>query len=100
MFSWLVDVAGVRKEEIKVDVEDSRYLIIRTEAIDESTRPTKSFMRKFQLLDRIDINGISAGYEDGVRKVTVPRLLEGGDSILTQQMCLRGWKFLLGPLEY
>ncbi|KAF5729037.1 15.4 kDa class V heat shock protein [Tripterygium wilfordii] len=69
---YSADLPGVRKEEIKVEVEDSRYLIIRTEAIDESSQPAKSFLRKFRLPGRIDINGISAGYEDGVLTVTVP----------------------------
>jgi HSP20 family protein len=66
-------MAGVRKEEIKLEVEDSRYLIIRTEAINESTQPAKSFNRKFRLPGGIDIEGISAGFEDGVLTVTVPR---------------------------
>lgn len=30
-------------------------------------------MRKFQLPGMIDVSGISAGYEDGVLTVTVPR---------------------------
>ncbi|KAL2523991.1 15.4 kDa class V heat shock protein [Abeliophyllum distichum] len=65
---------GVKKEEIRVEVEDSKYLIIRTEAADEtSTEPIWSFTRKFRLPGRVDINGISAGYEDGVLTVTVPR---------------------------
>ncbi|XP_059438615.1 15.4 kDa class V heat shock protein [Corylus avellana] len=68
-----VDLPGVRKEEIKVEVEDSTYLIIRTVAIDESSEPAKSFMRKFRLPGMVDIGGISAGYENGVLTVTVPR---------------------------
>ncbi|XP_052202030.1 15.4 kDa class V heat shock protein [Diospyros lotus] len=67
------DLPGVRKEEIRVEVEDSRYLIIRTEAADASTEPAKSFKRKFRLPGMIDVSGISAGYEDGVLTVTVPR---------------------------
>lgn len=63
----------MRKEEIKVEVEDSRYIIIRTEAIDESSEPARAFMRKFRLPGRVDIDGISAKYEDGVLTVTVPR---------------------------
>ncbi|GLT83253.1 hypothetical protein SLE2022_015530 [Rubroshorea leprosula] len=72
------DLPGVRKREIKVEVEDSIYLIIRTEAIDESTKPAKSFMRKFRLPRMVDIDGISAGYQDGVLTVTVPRSLSRG----------------------
>lgn len=30
-------------------------------------------MKKFRLPGMIDVNGISAGYEDGVLTVTVPR---------------------------
>lgn len=72
-FSSVVFWAGVRKEEIKVEVEDSRYLIIRTEAIDEFSEPARTFMRKFRLPGRVDIDGISAKYEDGVLTVAVPR---------------------------
>ncbi|XP_058197730.1 15.4 kDa class V heat shock protein [Rhododendron vialii] len=70
----LVGVSGVRKEEIRVEMEDSIYLVIRTEsATGESTEPAKSFMRKFRLPGAVDVNGISAGYENGVLTVTVPR---------------------------
>ncbi|CAI9087831.1 OLC1v1022008C1 [Oldenlandia corymbosa var. corymbosa] len=78
---YSADLPGVKKEEIRVEVEDSKYLIIRTEAIgganeESSTEPpARSFMRKFRLPDRVDINGISAGYEDGVLTVKVPRSL-------------------------
>ncbi|KAL7244168.1 hypothetical protein ACSBR1_016409 [Camellia fascicularis] len=63
---------GVRKEEIRVEVEDSKYLIIRTAAADESIEPARSFLKKFRLPGMIDVNGISAGYEDGVLTVTMP----------------------------
>ncbi|PNY17768.1 class V heat shock protein, partial [Trifolium pratense] len=70
-----VVMAGVRKEELRVEVEDSKYLIIRTE---ESTEPDRKFMRKFRLPGRIEIDGISAEYENGVLAVTVPRLIRRG----------------------
>lgn len=70
---YSADLPGVRKEEIKVEVENSRYLIIRTEGVSESTEPAKNFMRKFRLPERVDINGISADYENGVLTVSVPR---------------------------
>ncbi|KAJ0966151.1 hypothetical protein J5N97_027289 [Dioscorea zingiberensis] len=66
------DLPGVRKEDIRVEVEDSRYLIIRTElCADEGT--ARSFMRKFRLPQMVDIDGISAGFLHGVLTVTVPR---------------------------
>lgn len=67
------DLPGVKKEDIRVEIEDSIYLIIRTEAAAESREPRRSFMRKFRLPSMVDTNGISAGYEDGVLIVTVPR---------------------------
>ncbi|KAH7837224.1 hypothetical protein Vadar_011298 [Vaccinium darrowii] len=71
---YSVDLPGVRKEEIRVEMEDSIYLVIRTEsAPGESTEPAKSFLRKFRLPGMVDVNGISAGYENGVLTVTVPR---------------------------
>ncbi|KAK9681569.1 hypothetical protein RND81_10G011700 [Saponaria officinalis] len=73
---YSADLPGVRKEEIKVEVEDSMYLIIRTEVENHTStnEAPKRFMRKFRLPRRIDIDGISAGYVNGVLKVTVPRL--------------------------
>uniref|UniRef100_A0A7N0RFL7 SHSP domain-containing protein n=1 Tax=Kalanchoe fedtschenkoi TaxID=63787 RepID=A0A7N0RFL7_KALFE len=71
---YSVHLPGVRKEEIRVDLEDSRFLIIRTEQAEGSAaQPAKSFYRKFRLPDRIELGGISAAYEDGVLTVTVPR---------------------------
>ncbi|XP_057962030.1 15.4 kDa class V heat shock protein [Malania oleifera] len=67
------DLPGLRKEEIRVEVEDSIYLIIRTEAAGESTEPARIFMRKFRLPGMVDIDNISAIHEDGILTVTVPR---------------------------
>ncbi|KAF3451705.1 hypothetical protein FNV43_RR07801 [Rhamnella rubrinervis] len=75
---FTADLPGLRKEEIKVEAEDSKYLIIRAEAIAGSTELARNFKRKFRLPGRIDIDGISAGYEDGVLTVTVPRLFRRG----------------------
>ncbi|XP_077243592.1 15.4 kDa class V heat shock protein-like [Tasmannia lanceolata] len=68
-----VDLPGVRKEEIRVELEDSHYLIIRTERDEESTEAMRKFMRKFRLPERVNLDGISATYENGVLTVTVPR---------------------------
>ncbi|KAL0305919.1 UNVERIFIED_CONTAM: class V heat shock protein [Sesamum radiatum] len=71
---YSADIPGVRKEEIRVEVEDSRYLIIRTEAANESTEePYRNFNRKFRLPGQVDVDGISAEYVAGVLTVTVPR---------------------------
>ncbi|GFP97027.1 15.4 kDa class v heat shock protein [Phtheirospermum japonicum] len=64
------DIPGVRKEDIRLEVEDSRYIIIQTEA---AVEPCRSFHRKFRLPRQVDVNGISAEYVTGVLTVTVPR---------------------------
>jgi len=74
-FCLFTSQPGLRKEEIKVEIEDSIYLIIRTEATPMSPpdQPLKTFKRKFRLPESIDMIGISAGYEDGVLTVIVPK---------------------------
>lgn len=72
-----------------MELEDSRYLVIRTERTDGNGqvdgRPPREFMRKFRLPAMVEIEGISAAYEDGVITVRVPRTTEaiaGGRSRL------------------
>ncbi|XP_051125052.1 15.4 kDa class V heat shock protein [Andrographis paniculata] len=67
---YSADIPGVRREEVSVEVEDSRYLIIRAESTED---PSRSFHRKFRLPGQVDVDGISAEYAAGVLKVTVPR---------------------------
>lgn len=62
----------MRKEHIKVEIEDSIYLVIRTETT-EIRSSVRSFKRKFRLPDSIDMIGISATYENGVLIVIVPK---------------------------
>ncbi|XP_062186707.1 uncharacterized protein LOC133890316 [Phragmites australis] len=64
---------GVRKEEIRVEVEDARYLAIRTE-LDEGDGRWRSFSRKFRLPGMVDVDGILAEYTQGMLTVTVPRM--------------------------
>ncbi|CAI9279849.1 unnamed protein product [Lactuca saligna] len=64
---YSADIPGVRKEDIRVEIEDSKYLIIRTESADDMMimAGRRSFLKKFRLPETIDVNGISAGYENG-----------------------------------
>ncbi|KAI4342921.1 hypothetical protein MLD38_027484 [Melastoma candidum] len=69
-----VVLPGVRKEEIRVEVEDSTYMSIRTVVVEGEPEPARKFSRKFRLPAMVDVYGISAGYEDGVLTVRVPRV--------------------------
>ncbi|KAJ3705287.1 hypothetical protein LUZ61_008992 [Rhynchospora tenuis] len=80
---FAADLPGLRKEEIRVEVEDSKYMVIRTELCDTGAGTEedaaermrfRSFNRKFRLPVRVDMDGITARYEDRVLTVTVPRL--------------------------
>lgn len=66
--------SGVRKEEIRVEVEDARYLVIRTELDGGAVADARSFDRKFRLPGMVDVDGISAAYTHGVLTVKVPRM--------------------------
>lgn len=70
-------------------MEDSRYLVIRTEHNEDGgespERERRNFMRKFRLPQMVNVDGISAGYEDGVLTVTVPRSISRGRLIVDPQ---------------
>ena len=70
---------GVKKEQLKLKVEDN-ILIISGE-FDEEKKETKFFMkefspvnftRKFKIPDEAKKKEINAVYEDGVLKITIP----------------------------
>ncbi|KAJ4801415.1 hypothetical protein LUZ62_052661 [Rhynchospora pubera] len=79
----VLSLSRLRKEEIRVEVEDSKYMVIRTELCDTGAGTEedaaermrfRSFNRKFRLPVHVDMDGITARYEDRVLTVTVPRL--------------------------
>ncbi|KAF3443522.1 hypothetical protein FNV43_RR13206 [Rhamnella rubrinervis] len=77
------DVPGLRKEEVKVEVEDDRVLQIRGERNVEKEdkndtwhrveRSSGKFMRRFRLPENAKMDQIKAGMENGVLTVTVPK---------------------------
>nr|CAD1819238.1 unnamed protein product [Ananas comosus var. bracteatus] len=72
----------VRREEIRVEVEDSLYMVIRTELLDDgdddNSERRLGFMRKFRLPRLVNLDHISADYENGILTVTVPRMISVG----------------------
>ncbi|XP_062216115.1 17.9 kDa class I heat shock protein-like [Phragmites australis] len=77
------DVPGLKKEEVKVEVEDDNILQIsgeRNKEQEEKTdtwhrveRSSGKFLRRFRLPENAKTQQISASMENGVLTVTVPK---------------------------
>ncbi|KAM7522125.1 hypothetical protein LguiA_012027 [Lonicera macranthoides] len=77
------DLPGIKKEEVKVEVEDDRVLQIRGERnreVEEKNdtwhrveRSSGQFMRRFRLPENAKMDQIKASMENGVLTVTIPK---------------------------
>lgn len=67
----LIECPGLKKEDIKVSVEDDR-LFIKYETEDETVYDNNSFDMIFDLTDKFKVDEIGAEYIDGILKITIP----------------------------
>uniref|UniRef100_A0A7C8Z343 Uncharacterized protein n=1 Tax=Opuntia streptacantha TaxID=393608 RepID=A0A7C8Z343_OPUST len=80
------DLPGVKKEEVKVEVEDGRVLQISGERSREKEekndrwhrveRSSGKFLRRFRLPENAKLDEVKASMENGVLTVTVPKVEE------------------------
>ncbi|CAI8618258.1 unnamed protein product [Vicia faba] len=76
-------IPGLKKDEVKIEVEDGRVLQIRGERSmerEESNdgchrveRSSGKFMRSYTLPSNCKMDGVKASMEDGVLTVTIPK---------------------------
>jgi len=88
-----VDVPGVKKEEVKVEVEEGRILQIsgeRTKEQEEKNdkwhrveRASGKFLRRFRLPENAKMDEVKATMENGVLTVTVPKVEEKKPEVKT-----------------
>ncbi|XP_058099472.1 17.8 kDa class I heat shock protein-like [Magnolia sinica] len=77
------DLPGLKKEEVKVNVEEGRVLQISGERSKEKEekndkwhrveRTSGKFLRRFRLPENAKVEGVKAAMENGVLTVTVPK---------------------------
>ena len=80
-----IDVPGVKKEDISIDVKDNVLTISGERSFKEEVKEEDfykvetsygSFSRSFTLPEKVDIDKIEARHEDGVLEVSIAKLPE------------------------
>lgn len=83
-FVFHADLPGLKKDEVKVQIEDGNVLTITGERTREAKqenerfhrmeRSTGKFLRRFRLPENAKVESITAAAKDGVLTVTVPKV--------------------------
>ena len=76
-----MDLPGIDREALELDVEDSRLIVKGTRTIVEpkqhrSERPRGKFLRTFSVPGSVDQAKIGAEYKDGVLNIRLPKRSE------------------------
>jgi len=76
-----LDLPGVDREALEVDVDDNRLTIRGVRQVDNSKqhrseRPHGKFFRTFTVPKTVDQASVTAEYKDGVLKLTLPKVRE------------------------
>ena len=76
-----LDVPGIDRKSLEIDVDDNRLIIKGTRIVDDSNqhrseRPHGKFARTFTVPGSVDQATIAAEYKDGVLEITLPKRKE------------------------
>ena len=79
-YSIAIDLPGIGRDAVDIDVDDNRLSVKGTRLVEESKhrseRPRGKFMRTFTIPGSVDQNGIGADYKDGVLQIRLPKRQE------------------------
>ncbi len=73
-----LDLPGIDREALEIDVDDNRLMVRGTRPINEtrqhrSERPRGKFLRTFSVPGSVDQGRIGAEYKDGVLQIRLPK---------------------------
>jgi|ERR1700752_142422 len=80
-YTIAMDLPGIDREALEIDVDDNRLIVRGTRATSESKqhrseRPRGKFLRTFSVPGSVDQGKIGAEYKDGVLQIRLPRRSE------------------------
>ena len=76
-----MDLPGIDRQALEIDVDENRLLVKGTRAIDEpkqhrAERPRGKFLRTFSVPASVEQGKIAAEYKDGVLQIRLPKRTE------------------------
>jgi HSP20 family protein len=80
-FLLALDLPGINRDALEIDVDDNRLIVKGTRTIEESRqyrteRPRGKFLRTFSVPGSVDQGKIGAEYKDGVLQIRLPKRSE------------------------
>jgi len=80
-YSIAIDLPGIKRDALEIDINDNRLVVKGTRVVDESRarrseRPRGKFLRSFSVPASIDQGNIGAEYKDGVLQIRLPKRAE------------------------
>lgn len=75
-----IDLPGISRDAVEIDVDDNRLIVRGMRVIEESRhrseRPRGRFLRTFSIPGAVDQGAIGAEYKDGVLQIRLPKRQE------------------------